>query len=178
MAMQEQMLRTPAAIVVANHCIGLFELAALHLGQNPPNLADAQVAIDALAGIIDAVGPRMGENGPPLRQALNQMRMAFVEAKTHLAAARDPVGPRAPAWSTAARQQSRISMSSVMRRARTPATSVEESVAGSRGAARPPWSTSSRPRAVSAIGVPDRGYVVGVGRRAGGSGWPGPGSSR
>lgn len=81
-AMQEQMIRTPAAIVVANHCIGLVELAALHLGQQPPNLADAQVAIDALAGILDGVGARMGENGAPLRQALNQMRMAFVEAKT------------------------------------------------------------------------------------------------
>lgn len=87
MAMQEQMLRTPAAIVVANHCIGLVELAALHLGQQPPNLADAQVAIDALAGILDGTGSRMGENGPPLRQALNQMRMAFVEART--ATARD-----------------------------------------------------------------------------------------
>ena len=81
-AMQEQMIRTPAAIVVANHCIGLVELAALHLGQNPPNLADAQLAIDALAGILDALGSRMGENAPPLRQALNQMRMAFVEARS------------------------------------------------------------------------------------------------
>src|SRR5687768_8916884 len=81
-AMQEHMVRTPAAIVVANHCIGLVELAALHLGQNPPNLADAQIAIDALAGILDALGPRMGENAPPLRQALNQMRMAYVEPKT------------------------------------------------------------------------------------------------
>ena len=80
-ALQEQMLRTPAAVVVANHCIGLIELAALHLGQDPPNLADAQVAIDALAGILDAVGPRLGENGPALTQALTQMRMAFVEAK-------------------------------------------------------------------------------------------------
>jgi hypothetical protein len=80
-ALQEQMLRTPAAVVVANHCIGLIELAALHLGQNPPNLGDAQVAIDALAGILDAVGPRLGENGPALTQALTQMRMAFVEAK-------------------------------------------------------------------------------------------------
>ncbi|HEX2048685.1 MAG TPA: hypothetical protein VHF27_13035 [Acidimicrobiales bacterium] len=80
-AMQEQMLRTPAAIVVANHCIGLIELAALHLGQDPPHLADAQVAIDALAGILDAVGPRLGDNGPALSQALTQIRMAFVEAK-------------------------------------------------------------------------------------------------
>ena len=89
-AMQEQMLRTPAAIVVANHCIGLVELAALHLGQNPPNLADAQVAIDALAGVLDAVGSRMAENGPPLRQALNQMRMAFIEARTATAGGETP----------------------------------------------------------------------------------------
>jgi hypothetical protein len=89
-AMQEQMLRTPAAIVVANHCIGLVELAALHLGQRPPNLADAQVAIDALGGILDAVGPRLGENGPPLAQALNQMRMAFVEARTAMGGAGGP----------------------------------------------------------------------------------------
>lgn len=87
MAMQQQMLRTPAAIVVANHCIGLVELAALHLGQSPPHLAEAQVAIDALAGMIEAVGARMGENGPPLRQALNQMRMAYIEAKNATAAA-------------------------------------------------------------------------------------------
>ncbi len=80
-AMQEQMLRTPAAVVVTNHCIGLLELAALHLGQDPPHLAEAQVAIDAMAGILDAVGPRLGENGTALTQALTQMRMAFVEAK-------------------------------------------------------------------------------------------------
>src|SRR5947199_10436720 len=72
-AMQEQMLRAPAAVVVANHCIGLIELAALHLGQEPPHLADAQVAIDALAGVLDAVGSRLHENEAPLRQALNQI---------------------------------------------------------------------------------------------------------
>ncbi len=85
LAMQQQMLRTPAAIVVANHCIGLVELAALHLGQDPPNLADAQVAIDALGGMVDATGPRLGENASPLRQALNQMRMAYIEARNAVA---------------------------------------------------------------------------------------------
>jgi hypothetical protein len=92
-AMQEQMLRTPAAIVVANHCIGLIELAALHLGQDPPHLADAQVAIDALAGVLDAVGPRLGDNGPALTQALTQIRMAFVEAKNQAASGGAPPSP-------------------------------------------------------------------------------------
>jgi hypothetical protein len=81
-AVQEQMLRAPAAVVVANHCIGLIELAALHLGQEPPRLADAQIAIDALAGVLDAIGTRLGENEAPLRQALHQMRMAFIEARS------------------------------------------------------------------------------------------------
>jgi len=62
-------------------------LAALHLGQKPPNLSDAQVAIDALAGMLDAVGSRMGENGPPLRQALNQMRLAYIEGRAATALA-------------------------------------------------------------------------------------------
>lgn len=80
-AMQEQMLRAPAAIVVANHCVGLIELAALHLDQDPPHLGEVSVAIDALAGVLDALGARLGENEAPLRQALNQMRLAFLEAK-------------------------------------------------------------------------------------------------
>ncbi len=81
-AMREQMLQTPASVVVTNHCIGLLELAALHLGAEPPHLSDAQVAIDALGGILDAVGKRLGDNGPALTQALTQMRMAYVEAKS------------------------------------------------------------------------------------------------
>jgi len=81
LAMQEQLLRTPAVAVVANHGIGMLELAALHLGQEPPNLAEAAVAIDGLGGLLDAIGTRLGPNEAPLRQALNQLRMAFIEAR-------------------------------------------------------------------------------------------------
>jgi len=82
MAMQEQLLGTPAAVVVTNHGIAMLELAAIHLGQEPPNLAEASVAIDALAGLIDGVGRRLAENEAPLRQALHQLRVAFLEAQT------------------------------------------------------------------------------------------------
>lgn len=81
MAMQEQLLGTPAAVVVTNHGIAMLELAAIHLGQEAPNLGEASVAIDALAGLIDGVGPRLGENEAPLRQALHQLRMAFLDAQ-------------------------------------------------------------------------------------------------
>ena len=56
------------AMVVADHCMSLYELAALYLSPDPPQLADAQVAIDSLAALIDAVGPRFGPNEKPLRK--------------------------------------------------------------------------------------------------------------
>jgi len=78
-AMQEQVLRTPAVVVVANHCIALYELAVLHLSHDPPNTDDARVAIDALAGVVEGLGARLGENERPLREALGQLRLAFIE---------------------------------------------------------------------------------------------------
>ena len=44
-------MSTPAEVVVANHAYGLFELAAIHLSQQPPNLEEARLAVDALAQI-------------------------------------------------------------------------------------------------------------------------------
>ncbi|MGQ0744025.1 MAG: hypothetical protein ACT4OS_06750 [Acidimicrobiales bacterium] len=80
-AMAEQMLRTPAAVIIANQCLAFYELAALHLGQERPALAEAQLAIDAFAAVVEGMGPRLGQNARPLTEALNQLRMAFVQAK-------------------------------------------------------------------------------------------------
>lgn len=76
-----QLLQTPASVVVANHCIGLFQLGALHLDQQPPNLPEAQLAIDALGAIVETLGSRLGEEAGPLRDALVQIRLAFVAAR-------------------------------------------------------------------------------------------------
>jgi len=78
-AVQRQLLETPAAVVIANHCIGLFQLAALHLEQDPPNLTEAKVAIDAMGAIVETLGSRMGEDEPSLRDALTQLRLAYVQ---------------------------------------------------------------------------------------------------
>jgi len=91
--MQEQVLATPAVVVVANHAMALFELAALYLSAEPPKLDDAQVAIDAMAAVVDAVGARFGPNERPLREGLAQLRMAFVEAKRHLSSPPPPPAP-------------------------------------------------------------------------------------
>jgi hypothetical protein len=77
--LQEQLARTPAEVVVANHAFGLFELAALHLSQRPPRLGQARVAIDALAALVEGMQGRLGEAEPQLAEALSQLRMAFVQ---------------------------------------------------------------------------------------------------
>src|SRR5688572_13362508 len=59
---RRQLASVPAARVVANHAMGLYELAAIHLGAQPPNLGEARVAIDAMGGIVDALDDRMGED--------------------------------------------------------------------------------------------------------------------
>jgi hypothetical protein len=78
---QRQLLAAPVGVVIANHCIGLFQLAALHLNQPQPDLEQASVAIDALAAIVDTVGPRLGEDESTLRDAVAQIRLAFVQVK-------------------------------------------------------------------------------------------------
>lgn len=83
--MREAMARlaqTPVADIVANHAIGLWQLAVLHLGlggEAPPDLAQASLAIDAMGALVDGLGDRLGENAVPLRDAVAQLRLAFVQ---------------------------------------------------------------------------------------------------
>jgi hypothetical protein len=79
---QRQVLAAPAAQVVTNHIAGFYELAALHLSQEQPRFDEARLAIDAMAAVVEGVGARLGENEDPLRQALNQIQMAFVQRKS------------------------------------------------------------------------------------------------
>ena len=79
---QRQLLETPASVIIANHAIGLFQLAALHLNQQPPNLVDAQLGIDALGSLVEGLGDRLGPDEEALRDALAQIRLAFVQIKS------------------------------------------------------------------------------------------------
>ena len=54
----------PAEVVVANHAMGLYELATIHLTAEPPRLPEAALAIDAVACLVDGLGPRIGEAAP------------------------------------------------------------------------------------------------------------------
>ena len=78
---RERLLEVPAETVVANHAMGLYELAALHLANQPPNFSEATIAIDALAALLDGMAGRLSESEPILREGLAQIRMAFVTLK-------------------------------------------------------------------------------------------------
>ena len=71
----------PAEVVVTNHVMGLYELAAIHLSATPPDLEQAVLAIDAVACLVDGLGDRLGEEAPTMRDALNNIRLAFVQIK-------------------------------------------------------------------------------------------------
>jgi hypothetical protein len=76
---RRQLLDAPAGPVVGQQALQFYELAALHLSQPEPKLDDARIAVDALAAVVNGLGSRLGEAEQPLRQALNQIQLAFVE---------------------------------------------------------------------------------------------------
>jgi hypothetical protein len=86
---RQQLLDAPAGSVVGQQALQFYELAALHLSQPQPKLDDARVAIDALAAVVNGLGPRLGEAEHPLRQALNQIQLAFVEVSRSAGRAAD-----------------------------------------------------------------------------------------
>lgn len=83
---RRRVAEAPASTVVANHAMGLYELAAIHLSAQPPRLPEAALGIDALACLVEGLGDRMGENSGVLKDALHQIRLAFVQIKSTVAA--------------------------------------------------------------------------------------------
>jgi hypothetical protein len=82
------LLAAPAEVVVANHAYGLFELAALHLSSQPPNLEKARLAVDALGAMVEGLEGRLGNVEQALTDALAQIRLAYVQ----ISASRDSDG--------------------------------------------------------------------------------------
>ena len=48
--------------------------------ERPESLAQAALAVDAMAGLVDALGDRLGPHAEPLRQASPQLRLGFVRS--------------------------------------------------------------------------------------------------
>jgi hypothetical protein len=78
-AIEAELSAAPVEEVIANHCYGLFQLAAIHLGHQPPNLPSARLAIDAFGALVEGLDGRLGSAEGTLRDGLAQLRLAFVQ---------------------------------------------------------------------------------------------------
>ena len=93
---REELSKVPAAQVVANHAMGCWELAAIHLSAQPPNFAEAQLAIDAFGALTGVLHGRLGADEATLDDALAQLRLAFVQMKASFDAPSDDPGEPDP----------------------------------------------------------------------------------
>ena len=100
--LRRQLAEAPPEVVVANHCYGLFELAAVYLSQSPPLLDEARLAIDALGYVVDGLGERLGD-------ASRRSRTAWPSSSWRSSSSARPSRPaRTPATARAARNDHSI----------------------------------------------------------------------
>src|SRR4051794_20508091 len=76
---RRQLAEAPAAAVVANHAMGLYELAAIHLTGQPPKLDEAKLAIDAFAALVETLKGKLGPDEVTLTDGLQQLRLGYVQ---------------------------------------------------------------------------------------------------
>jgi hypothetical protein len=74
----EEMAKVPAREWVLNVAVTLANVAGVKLQDG--QLEDAQLAIDAFAGMIDKIESHMGDAAPVLRQTLAQLQMAYAQS--------------------------------------------------------------------------------------------------
>jgi hypothetical protein len=84
---RDELSSVPVADIIANHAVGLWQLAVLHLTPDPgpdgtdtePRLDEAGLAIDAFAALVEGLGGRLAPHDEAMREALTQLRLAFVQ---------------------------------------------------------------------------------------------------
>ncbi|MCB0918766.1 MAG: DUF1844 domain-containing protein [Actinobacteria bacterium] len=80
-------LRELSAVeIIGAHCTDLMTAAAVHLGlydQTEPDLAEARILIEALAGLINAAAPSLGgHHVAPMRDGLAKLQQEFRDRST------------------------------------------------------------------------------------------------
>ncbi len=77
---RQRILQTPIEAMLAQHFVGLYEIAAIHMSAEVPNLHSARLAINAMDGILSATEGELGDAEESMQSMLHQLRMAFVSA--------------------------------------------------------------------------------------------------
>ena len=89
-AARERLAAAPPEVVVANHAMGLYELGAIHLTADPPRPAAARLAIDAMGMLVEGLAGRLGDSEPTLREALQSLRMVYIQQSSGGGSDSDP----------------------------------------------------------------------------------------
>ena len=87
---RRQVLEAEVSTVLTNHALGIYELAALHLTADDPDLAEARLAIDALGALVEGLEGRLGDGEATLVEGLANIKMAFVQRVNQQRAAGEP----------------------------------------------------------------------------------------
>ena len=74
----QELREVPSVEWILNVAVNLANVAAAKLDGGL--LGDAQLAIDALAALVNGVGARLGSADAPLRQTLAQLQMAYAQS--------------------------------------------------------------------------------------------------
>jgi len=73
----DEIVKTPGPDWVINVAVTLANVAGVKLEAG--ELSDAGLVIDALAAVVNATGPRLGDAEAPLRRTLAQLQLGFAE---------------------------------------------------------------------------------------------------
>jgi len=90
----QRILETPIETMLAQHFVGLFEIAAIHLSADSPNLHNARLVINAMDGMMSATEGELGNAEEPMQSMLHQIRMAFVSVSKGSQAVKDDPPPQ------------------------------------------------------------------------------------
>ena len=86
---RQRILETPVEAMVVQHLIGLFEIAAIHLNAENPDLSSVRLAIDTMEGALSAAEGRLGDAEEAMQSMLHQARMAYVQVSQNTAASQN-----------------------------------------------------------------------------------------
>ncbi len=81
---RQQLLEAEVATVLANHALGIYELAALHITSENPDMVEARLAVDALGVLVEGLEGRLGDGEPTLVDALNNIKIGYVQRSNQI----------------------------------------------------------------------------------------------
>lgn len=79
-----QLLEAEVATVITNHALGIYELAALHITAEKPDMVEARLAVDALGALVEGLSGRLGDGEPTLVEALANIKIGYVQRVNQL----------------------------------------------------------------------------------------------